>query len=84
MTLARYQPLIELLILVGITVMVVVLIIIPAFQYKPIKYRNMDVIEDDFFPEPLYFQVKREMGDWCKILLPIAGFILGRIRRNGK
>jgi len=84
MTLARYQPLIELLLLVSVVVLVLFLVIRPAIKPQPIQSSNMEVIPIAFTEASVYLQWKREIGDWCKILLPIAGFLLGRIRRNGK
>ena len=82
MSLTRYQPLIEFGVLLGIVLLVLVLVVKPALTYQPVKYKNIDVIDVDPFPTPVYFTIKRELGDWCKILLPIIGFVLGRMRKK--
>jgi len=84
MTLVRYQPLIELGLLIGIIILIFVLVIKPAIMPQAIQSDNIRVMDIAFTDSNAYFQFKREFGDWCKILLPIVGFILGRMRRNGR
>ena len=84
MTLARYQPLIELGLLIGIIILIFVLIIKPAIMPQAIQSENLKIMDIAFTSSSAYFQFKREAADWCKILLPIVGFILGRMRRNGR
>ena len=82
MSLIRYQPLIEFGLLVGIVLLVLVLVVKPALVSQPIQSENLEVMDIAFTDSSAYFQLKRELGDWCKILLPIIGFALGRI--NGR
>jgi len=84
MTLTRYQPLIEFGILVFLVVMVLLLIVKPAIYPQAVQSENLEVMPIAFTDSSAYFQFKREAADWCKILLPIVGFALGRIRRNGR
>lgn len=70
-------------------IILLIIVIIFLFIVKPTFYaRGLGEIPHETIEDPFsegnagYVVFKQEFTDWCKILLPLAGFVLGRM--NGR